>query len=1326
MKKVFCVLLSVFLLVSVFPVGLTFAAEPDVADGVLTAIPDGMSVLKTYSVDDGFSAKAGSTPWGFEYAMLDTNEYKPYEYIDSGWYHEKFQNWSYGSVHYSISMHAGTVADPIVSYTCPSDGTVLIHESYCGDLGATYSGDGVRFNITKNDKNIYPKDGWVEVLDDTDAPIPNLVFEVKKGEVIRFRLNQIENNNSDGIHWTKKISYLGDASAAKPAEGVLYEQPEDMSILASYTVADGFSAAAGTTPWGFEYAAINTNDYKPYEYIDSGWYHEKYQNWSYGSVHHAISMHAGTVADPVVSFTCPADGTLMLHATYCGDLGANYTGDGVQFNITKNDEQVYPAIGWVQVLDDTDAQIPDIVFDVVKGDVIRFRLNQIENNASDGIHWTKTISYLTSAANVVPASGVTSPIPEGTELGTVSKSVDEFDGDKDTDWVYQNVAIGGHNYSNLEKLYDAQQKYFGWFSGKYQNWSAGAIPYHGYMHPGMAGDTAFTYVCPQDGVLALIPSTIKVDSDSRDGCKVAILKNDANIYPATGMIEIKAGRTLDIPGMTLSVKKGDEIHFRANINGTQDAESCRWQPQVAYVTGAVVEDKSIFSDLTDHWARESVEALFEKNIVKGKAEGIFDPEAQVTRAEFLTMVQKAAKLPTMNYKPYFNDVAMDAWFAGVIISAHAYDIIADELVVDGNLNPDAPILREEMTSIMVDTMQNTDYRALGSGDLSMFTDAQNIAEWVKPSVAQSVNLGLIKGNPDGTFAPKATATRAEAAVIIQRFLNAENAREEGAVSLTYNQPYYTKVDLQKMITDAYKSGAKEVVLPAGAYLVPYRDAGHIKLKDMKDFTIKGQNTTLVFENINAAGITISGCENLTITGINTDHKGYGFYQGVITAVDPDGRFVDVELDPAYPHHWLDKNKFIERMDVRFYTPEGVLLHNLDDRGQFSSYEKIGQYRFRCYLRFTGISEMLKPGYLIGERSKIGSGISISASGAIHFKDCNIYSGITGITESHSEGGSTYTNVNFIPGPTPEGAQYERLFSITGTGYYAQNVRRGAVMDNIKIIKNNDDGINVHGLYCRVAEQVDGKTVIIATPNSNSIWFAKGDLLRFADTSNAQVDEAKVVQAERLSGYTPPADLGYEEKFITFIPSTYFKVTLDKAVKVDTHYIAEDVTLASDGFILRNSYFSWNAPRAMIMHANNAIIENNTFENVPRYAIFFRPEVDWNESGYTQNTVIRNNKFINCGFSKPEGAAICFDGDAGYDHKNITIEGNTFEGSYRTDLLIECATNLTIRNNSFGAANEVYEKTPSIKLDQSNGVKFEGNTFVREVKTTDTVTGVSGL
>ena len=1331
MKKVLCVFLCLLMAISLIPAGLIFAAETyEAAEGVTIGRPEGSTILITHTTEDGYYKKLGETPWGFEHAPVGTDKYENLEYIQTGWYYESYQNWVQGAVQHPISMHAGMGADPIVSFTCPSDGTLMIHESYCGDLGDEYKGDGVQFMITKNSKNIYPKEGWIQVLDKNNVKIPNLTFEVKKGDVIRFRLNCIETQQQDGIHWTKKISYLGSAADVKPVEGVTFGQPEDMTILATHTAADGYAAPKGSTPWGFEHAPVNTDNYEHLEYINNGWYYETYQNWSQGAIQHAISMHAGVIADPVVSFTCPSDGTMMIHKSYCGDLGENYSGDGVQFKILLNDQQLYPSVGWVQVLDKNNAEIPDLVFKVKKGDVIRFRLNCIATQQADGIHWTKTLSYLTPANAVEPASGVISPIPETSVLGKSTKSSEAFESNEGTDWVYQNVAIGGHEYSALQRYSNAAQTSFGWFSGAYQNWSAGAIPYVGYLHPGMAGDSAFTYVCPQDGTLAILPNVIKVDQSSYDGCKVAILKNDANVYPAIGMIEIKPGRNLDLPGMTLSVKKGDQIHFRANINASQSSECARWNPEVAYVTGqGAVEEKAIFEDLKDHWAREAVEELFEKNIVKGKAEGVFDPEAQVTRAEFLTMVQKAAKLPSFNFKQYYEDVPMDAWFTATVTSAYAYDLIADELTPDGKLNPDAPILREEMTSIMVDAMQNQDYRALESGDLSMFNDAANCAEWVKPSIAQSVNLGLIKGNPDGTFAPKATATRAEAAVIIQRFLNAANTREEGAISLTYNQPYYTQVDIQKMITDAYNSGAKEVVLPAGAYLVPYRNAGHIKLSNMKDFAIKGQNTTLVFENLNATGIAISGCENLTITGINTDHKGYGFYQGEITAVDPECRYVDIKLDPAYPHHWLDKNEFFERIDARFYTPDAVLLHNLDDRGQIASYEKIGQYRYRCYLLKTETGKMLQVGYLLGERSKIGSGISLTTSKNVNFKDCNIYTGITGVSETRTEGGSTYTNVGFVPGPKPEGAKHERLFSITGTGYYAQMVRKGAVMDNIKIIKNNDDGINVHGLYSRVAEQIDAKTVIVATEDNAAVWYGVGDLVRFADTTNSQVGEARVVASERLSGYKPSTNLNYDDRFVSFDANYFFKLTLDKAVQVEPSYIAEDVTLASDGMVIKNSYFAWNAPRTMIMHANNAVIENNTFENVPRYAIFFRPEIDWGESGYTQNTVIRNNKFINCGFSKPEGSAICFDGDAGYDHKNITIEGNTFQGSYRTDLLIECATNLVVRNNTFGAPNTDYSVTPSVKLDKCNGVTFSGNTFpsdTRKVSSTDTVKGIVGL
>ncbi|MBO4954166.1 MAG: S-layer homology domain-containing protein [Clostridia bacterium] len=1329
MKKLLCFLLVLCML----PVPAVWAQESySAASFVTEEQPSGTNVQVTYSVEDGFYKKAGSTPWSFEHATVEKDNYEPLEFIDSGWYYESYQNWAQGAVQHYLSMHAGMAADPVVAFTAPIDGTIMIHASKA-DKTSSMLGDGVQLKILRNSEQVYPAEDWVVVEPGATVELPNLVFDVKKGDVIRFRVNCIGNQTADGIRWEKKISYLGKEAMAQPVEDVTFEQPEDMTIATTYTVADGFAKNPGETPWGFEHAVVNTDNYEPLEFIQNGWYSGEYQNWAQGTVQHPLSMHAGMIADPVVSFTAPIDGTVLIHATKA-DKTSSTLGDGVQLKILKNNQQVYPSLGWAQVLPGQVVELPDIVFKVKKGDVIRFRVNCIENQSADGIHWEKTISYLMDASNVVPASGVSTTIPEGAILSEGTTPVSAFEGTEGTDWKFQVTPIGLNDYTDMEYIQS------GWYVDTYMNWRSGAAPYRRALSAGEANDACYTYTCPKDGTIVLLENVAETRANSRDGNKFCILKNDQNIYPDMAMVEIKPGKQVKIPNLVFPVKKGDKIYFRANCNASQTADMLVWEPTVCYIDGmGEVVEKALFTDLTDHWAREAVENLFHKGIVVGKSEGIFDPEARVTRAEFLTMVQKAAKIQNVPHKDYFPDVPLGSWFTNTINAAFAFDLIADELVVDGNFLPDQPLLREEATGIMVDTMQNKKFRALGEGDLSKFTDAAQCAEWVRPSIAQAVSLGLILGNPDGTFAPKNTISRAEAAVILNRFLTATETKDaEGTYSKTYDAPFYTEVDIDKMINDAYASGAKEVLLPAGAYLVPFKGGKHIKMTGMKDFTVKGQNTTLIFENPTGVGIDISNCENVSFVGLNTDFEECGFYQGKVIALADDNRYADIELDPAYPHHFLDTaNFYTDTINARFFDDQAIPVKNLNDRGHIASYEKIGQYKYRMYFSRSDVAPKLKPGYLVGERAKSGTNFNITASYGIKLNDCNIYTGLLGINEGDSEGGTILDNVHFIPGPTPDGAQHSRLFSITGTGIFIRNVRQGMQMNNISVVRNNDDGINIHSVYGRVAEQVDDTTVIIGMRYNYDI-FKAGDEVRFAtetdeNTKTGYLDKgsAKIVSFEKLSGYTSPVDLSFRSVTGTTVNHNhYYKMKLDKKVSVSARDLFEDATMAADGLVIKNSKFEYNMPRSIMLHANNALIENCTFTGSMRYAILMDPEVDWGESGYVHNTTIKGCTFNGCAYSMKDGAALALMGYEGQNHKNIVFEGNTFNNTYYNDVIINCATNMTLKNNIFNAHNpENPVAYPAVDIDKSDKVKLEGNTFnsaANGVKVGEKATNVTGI
>ena len=73
-----------------------------------------------------------------------------------------------------------------------------------------------------------------------------------------------------------------------------------------------------------------------------------------------------------------------------------------------------------------------------------------------------------------------------------------------------------------------------------------------------------------------------------------------------------------------------------------------------------------------------------------------------------------------------------------------------------------------------------------------FADKEEILDWMKGYVNESVKAGVLKGYPDGSFQPNKTSTRAEAVVMIQRMLE---EMEEGL------NPDITVVAQYRKITD---------------------------------------------------------------------------------------------------------------------------------------------------------------------------------------------------------------------------------------------------------------------------------------------------------------------------------------------------------------------------------------------------------------------------------------------------------------------------------------------------------------------------------------------
>lgn len=192
---------------------------------------------------------------------------------------------------------------------------------------------------------------------------------------------------------------------------------------------------------------------------------------------------------------------------------------------------------------------------------------------------------------------------------------------------------------------------------------------------------------------------------------------------------------------------GDVIAPVTNIEITADS-----QPE---------KEKIGFADVTtSHWAYQSVVALSELGVVAGFEDGTFRPDENVTREQFIKMLVEAFELYNENAQCDFSDVPENAWYYKYVASAFAADITKGQ---GGFFGAGNSITREDATVMLYRIMvpEGGEFEAKNA-----FGDDADFADYSKSAVYKLVDMGIINGMGDNSFAPKANLTRAQAAKII--------------------------------------------------------------------------------------------------------------------------------------------------------------------------------------------------------------------------------------------------------------------------------------------------------------------------------------------------------------------------------------------------------------------------------------------------------------------------------------------------------------------------------------------------------------------------------
>lgn len=178
-----------------------------------------------------------------------------------------------------------------------------------------------------------------------------------------------------------------------------------------------------------------------------------------------------------------------------------------------------------------------------------------------------------------------------------------------------------------------------------------------------------------------------------------------------------------------------------------------------------------FTDVKESdWFFKGVEYVVDKGIMSGVSENEFAPSGKLTRAMLVQMLYNMESRPACDAENAFIDVPVGQWYTDAVIWANDAKIVSG--IGEGLFAPNMEITREQMVAMLYNYAKYKGYDVTASADLSTFADNASVSAWAQPAMQWAVAEGYISGMGDNQLAPQGTATRAEIASVIMRFMEA--------------------------------------------------------------------------------------------------------------------------------------------------------------------------------------------------------------------------------------------------------------------------------------------------------------------------------------------------------------------------------------------------------------------------------------------------------------------------------------------------------------------------------------------------------------------------
>lgn len=181
------------------------------------------------------------------------------------------------------------------------------------------------------------------------------------------------------------------------------------------------------------------------------------------------------------------------------------------------------------------------------------------------------------------------------------------------------------------------------------------------------------------------------------------------------------------------------------------------------------ETKNHFTDIYEEdWFYDAVLYVYDHDVMQGVGNQRFEPNQKLTRAMVAQILYNIEGSPSVSEHKIFQDVSTDAWYAPAVLWAANHSIV---LGYDtGLFEPDTNISHEQLATFLYRYAEFKGLDVSVKGDLSSCRDSASISPWAKDAVSWANASGLLIGMETDTLNPLGTASRAEAATLLMRYI----------------------------------------------------------------------------------------------------------------------------------------------------------------------------------------------------------------------------------------------------------------------------------------------------------------------------------------------------------------------------------------------------------------------------------------------------------------------------------------------------------------------------------------------------------------------------